>query len=372
MKSQLFIVYLKRILIAVVLVSPIGFDGLFASASALAQNRFDEEALVRVEPSVAPETVVVGGTAVLRLKLRLPTGAHSNSNSPADPNLIPTAFYPKAQSGVTWGHPRYPPPKNVVEWYSDEPLSVFEDGAVITVDVGVGESASKGRLVLEGTLEIQVCDNEKCYPPRQLPVRAGIKVVSEVDGSSVGESNSNSVRRNDSGGNLATKSPDGQNVKSVSEIFSGELVAFDFLDFAGQPRKLSEFRGKFVLLDFWATWCRPCLADIPKLKILYDRYRADGFEIIGMGSETLTGDAEGADLEFAKEAEERARKIVVTRGVLWIQATSETAVPVATKIFGIKTLPTKILIDREGRVIATIGEKDDLEAIVSKLLAKAN
>ena len=152
---------------------------------------------------------------------------------------------------------------------------------------------------------------------------------------------------------------------------NSKAVDFDFTDFTGKARKLSEFRGKYVLLDFWATWCRPCLADIPKLKDLYDKHKAEGFEIVGMDSETIGDEQDAPDPEFAKESAEQAQKIVATRGVNWTQATSTTAVPVASKVFGVKSLPTKILIDKDGKVIARIGEKDDLKAIVEKLLSEA-
>src|SRR6266496_3039054 len=86
-----------------------------------------------------------------------------------------------------------------------------------------------------------------------------------------------------------------------------------FTDFTGKARKFSEFKGKVLLLDFWATWCKPCLADIPHLKELYAKYHAQGFEIIGMDSETLGQDAGDADPQFAKERQEQARQIVSTR-----------------------------------------------------------
>lgn len=148
-----------------------------------------------------------------------------------------------------------------------------------------------------------------------------------------------------------------------------KTVDFDFADFTGKSRKFSEFRGKIVLLDFWATWCAPCLADIPKLKAIYEKHKADGFEIVGMNVETIGDDAGAPDAETVKENFAKARRIVTTRGVNWTIATSETAVPVATKIFGVESLPTKILIDKDGKVIAEIGEKDDLLMIVEKLLA---
>ena len=157
--------------------------------------------------------------------------------------------------------------------------------------------------------------------------------------------------------------------QAVTKPANDSGLDFDFIDFKGKKRKFSEFRGKYVLIDFWATWCKPCLADIPKLKELYEKYKDSGFEILGMDAETLTGDEEEVDdPEFAKEQDARAKQVVTMRGVTWTQANSASAVPVAKKILNVKALPTKILVDKDGKEIARIGEMDDLKGIVEKLL----
>ena len=148
-----------------------------------------------------------------------------------------------------------------------------------------------------------------------------------------------------------------------------QVPEFSFTDFNGKSHKFSEYRGHYVLIDFWATWCKPCLADIPHLKELYTKYHERGLEIIGMDSETLGQEEGDTDPEFAKETQARARTIVSTRGAVWTHATAETAVPVAVKIFGVESLPTKILIDAQGKVIARIEESSELDQLLAGLLA---
>lgn len=88
-----------------------------------------------------------------------------------------------------------------------------------------------------------------------------------------------------------------------------------------------------------------------------------------MNAETI-GDEDASDPEFAKEADTRARQIVKTRGVVWTQANAVSSLPVAVNVFGVKVLPTKILVGRDGAIIAKIGEKEDTEKIVADAMAK--
>jgi thiol-disulfide isomerase/thioredoxin len=162
--------------------------------------------------------------------------------------------------------------------------------------------------------------------------------------------------------------------KAQTTTATEKVSDFEFVDFAGKTRKFFEFKGKIVLLDFWATWCRPCLADIPKLKTAYEKYQSQGFEIIGMDSETLTGDEgeteETPDPEFEAQSFANAQRIVKTRGVTWTQVKSQSAVPLAKKNFKVKQLPTKILVDGDGNIVARLKEGDDIMLAIEKLFAE--
>ena len=232
----------------------------------------------------------------------------------------------------------------------------YEGEAIFILPIGVSKETTSGKAVLSVSAFFQTCNDHTCLPPTT------VKMFSEIDVVGKAEVNSSAVSKTEA------STPPKQQAPAAETLKGTKSVDFDFVDFAGRSRKFSEFRGHVVLIDFWATWCKPCLADIPHLKELYAKYRDKGFEIIGMDSETLGQDAEDNDPEFAKERDERARQIVSTRGATWIHATAATAVPVATKVFAVEKLPTKILIDAQGKIIARVEEGAELDTWLEKLL----
>jgi thiol-disulfide isomerase/thioredoxin len=195
----------------------------------------------------------------------------------------------------------------------------------------------------------QACTQTLCLPPKLLELETSIKIASAPTAPP----------------RTVPKAVDGNAPAGLA--VGARVPDFEFTDFSGRPRRFSEFQGRFVLLDFWASWCSPCLADIPHLKESYLKYRTKGFEIIGMDSETL-GQGQ-VDPEFMRDTQARAREIVSTRGVTWTQATNDTSVPVAVKVFGIDNLPVKILIDRDGRVVARVKTSAELDQLLASLLA---
>jgi thiol-disulfide isomerase/thioredoxin len=240
---------------------------------------------------------------------------------------------------------------------SPAPRSAYDPNFQVTTEFYEGEVAFSipikptAATVAEKVriqVRYQTCTPTICLPPKLLELEARLN----------GE---------------ATKSKSATEEKPVtgkSGAPGTNVADFDFIDFTGKSRRFSEFRGRVVLLDFWASWCSPCLADIPQLKNAYQKYHAQGFEIIGLDSETLgQGDI---DAGFARDAALKGREIVSTRGVSWTQATTESSLPIAAVTFGIENLPAKILIDRNGRIVARIKDVANLDELLPALLKAAN
>ena len=101
----------------------------------------------------------------------------------------------------------------------------------------------------------------------------------------------------------------------------------------GQEITLSQLKGKVVLLDFWATWCGPCRESIPHLIHLYNRYRGNGFELIGM-------DVDKGDVDTV-------RRFVKSMDIPYPVVVAPDDVARSYRVSGI---PETVLIDKEGTI----------------------
>ncbi len=130
---------------------------------------------------------------------------------------------------------------------------------------------------------------------------------------------------------------------------------FSLRDIDGKTVKLSDYRGKVVLLNFWATWCGPCKVEIPWFMEFEQRYKDRGFAVLGVAM-----DDEGWAVVKPYLQENRVNYRVVVGND-----------EVSSKYGGIDSLPTTMIVDRQGDIAAThIGliSKDAYENDIARLL----
>jgi thiol-disulfide isomerase/thioredoxin len=139
-------------------------------------------------------------------------------------------------------------------------------------------------------------------------------------------------------------------------------LAFD--NIAGEPITLEALRGDVVLLQFWATWCGPCRAEIPHLRAAYAAYRDRGFRIVGLSHDKI-GEDESLD-----QARARVAAFMQDNGMDWpTQFDGSAGGNPYAKSFGVQFIPASLLLDRDGRVAAIDPRGDDIAAQVERLLA---
>lgn len=166
------------------------------------------------------------------------------------------------------------------------------------------------------------------------------------------------------------KSKDGLDIaKEIKSLEQGSpgSVAFNFSkkDINDQPLSLSDFKGKYVLVDFWASWCVPCRAGNPHLLELYKQYKEKGFEVISVSDDDRNHDA------WKKAVEKDGIGVWkhVLRGLDMNKRMKNESNPEdISEHFGIHSLPTQILIDPKGIIIARYGGGgEEHEALDAKL-----
>ena len=140
----------------------------------------------------------------------------------------------------------------------------------------------------------------------------------------------------------------------MSELIGKVVPNFSATDLDGKPISLQDYRGKVVLLDFWAVWYGPCLTEIPNVKRVYETYKDQGFDIIGVSLDT---------------DETRLRNYLEKNNISWRQIFSgqKWKSPLAQQ-YHIRSIPAPWLIARDGRLISREARGVKLEQLVVEAL----
>lgn len=134
------------------------------------------------------------------------------------------------------------------------------------------------------------------------------------------------------------QSPEGQEIirriKGKTQREGSMALDYKAVDIHGTPFSLSDFKEKYVLMVFWATWCGPCVAEIPTIKTLHDRYKDSEKLVI---------------ISFAKDDNlSKVKDYIATKNMDWLQVVNDTRV---VSEYGVWGIPKTVLIDPNGKIV---------------------
>jgi peroxiredoxin len=142
----------------------------------------------------------------------------------------------------------------------------------------------------------------------------------------------------------------------ASLVVGAQFPSFDEKDLSGNSLSLADYKGKIVLIDFWATWCGPCVAELPNVMSTYEKDHPKGFEIIG-----ISLDKERPKLEqFIRQKQMSWPQIFDGQG--WESKLAQK--------YGVNSIPATYLLDGDGKIIAKDLRGPQLDAAVAAALAK--
>ncbi|MBO4447786.1 MAG: AhpC/TSA family protein [Bacteroidales bacterium] len=143
--------------------------------------------------------------------------------------------------------------------------------------------------------------------------------------------------------------------RKAAEEAKQEIIGQQFKELSncsdpnGKPCKLSDFvgKGKWVLVDFWASWCGPCMGEMPNVKKAYQKYSGKGFNIVGVSFD---------------DNKEAWKKAISSQGLNWVNISDLKGWQAeASSVYGVNSIPDNILVDPDGKVVARGLRGSDLQ-----------
>jgi peroxiredoxin len=156
--------------------------------------------------------------------------------------------------------------------------------------------------------------------------------------------------------------------KARFEMIGKPAPVIEGKDVDGKPVRLSDYQGKVVLIDFWASWAPPCVATFPHFRELYNTYRDQGFAVIGVNLDSLGQDMTGKKPD-PKEALSTVRWFLLHHRAAWPNVVGETAAA-AAKAYNVAEVPETFLIGRDGSIVQIEQQGEGLTKAVEANLKK--
>ena len=166
---------------------------------------------------------------------------------------------------------------------------------------------------------------------------------------------------------MLVPSPDTGGPEYISPLNGKPAPAFALDNLSGSKVSLASYKGKAVMINFWATWCGPCKVETPWIVELRDKYAAQGFEVLGVDTEG--DDLKASDKAGWAKAEANAGKFVTEMKVPYPVLLDGDSI--SADYGGLDDLPASFFVDRNGKVVAAsvgLTSESDIEGNIKKAL----